>query len=746
MPGRGNLILAHDNALGKSTTLNDNGTPGVPEDDFYPTSTYRQQGPVTTDGYNMISTDDARKIPNEIIMAQWQTIAGENSIEFTGHITQTNNRGIINMLPSPKEVKISGDLDIWEDDEVLERRFVIDGSGKTLITGTISDDSLGTTGQDRRIQKTGSGVLVINVAAGANNHSGPEIVTMGNMHYASNDSLNVSTFTSTGYSANIRSTGGAVGVDVHPGGQTLATNTVFLGKIDPTSTGGLMLAATDAAVNLNFTLAGLTNVRNMSLAAPETGITYTGTYTPFNNQYRLGGGSGTLTLPNAQLSGARSLSVRNGGTVRLLGANSYSGATVIESKYTATNQIPGQNIVLDELVNPTLEVNTLANGGANSSIGASSNAAANLYLHAGTLKYVGTGSTTDRLFTIGTAGATLDASGTGAVVFSNTGAAVTADAADITGTLDDFSGNPNVISNVSNSRDVIIDMTIADPDPANPNTDFTGIPEACGVNGTNCIPALTSPIPPDVPEPVVVTGVSNNGKKIGINANYPFIYKENTRLVLGTVDRTLTLTGTNTQANILSPVISNSVKGGEVNIVKQGTGTWLLESVSTSTGATTVEAGTLGGNGGVGGALAVNSGATFAPGGTGGSAIGDFSVAGSFTLSSGAILAVQLGGTTAGSYDALSVTGAATLSGVLNLSTVSFSPAIGNQFTVLTAAGGITDSGLTISGLTGFTKSIVGNSLVLTKTAALSALVSVPEPSALVLMGLAMAFVGVRRK
>jgi fibronectin-binding autotransporter adhesin len=402
--------------------------------------------------------------------------------------------------------------------------------------------------------------------------------------------------------------------------------------------------------------------------------------------------------------------------------------------------------VLDQLVNPTLEVSTLANGGANSSIGASPNAAANLYIHAGTLKYVGAGSTTDRLFTIGTGGATLDASGTGAVVFSNTGAAVTADAADITGTLDDFAGNPNVIYNVSNSRDVVMGMAIADPDPTNPLTDFTGIPEKCGANGVNCIPALTSPLPPDVPKPVVVTGVSNNGKEIGLNADYPFVYKENTRLVLGAVARTLTLSGTNTQANILSPVISDSAKGGKVNIVKDGTGTWLLEGLNTSTGTTTVQAGTLGGNGGVGGALTVNSGATFAPGGTGASAIGDFSVGGSFTLNSGAVLAMQLGGTTAGSFDVLNVTGKATLGGVLNLSAVSFSPAVGNQFTLLTAVGGITDNGLTISGLTGFTKSIVGNSLVLTKTAALSALSSVPEPSALVLVGLAMMFAGVRRK
>jgi fibronectin-binding autotransporter adhesin len=456
-----------------------------------------------------------------------------------------------------------------------------------------------------------------------------------------------------------------------------------------------------------------------------------------------------LTLPNAQLSGAaRSLSVRNGGTVRLLGNNSYGGATVIESKYTQSNQeraaadsaTDAPEIFIDRLVAPTLEVNTLANGGANSSIGNSSNAAANLLIQGSTLKYVGTGHSTDRLFTIGTAGATLNASGTGAVNFTNTGAAASADAADITGTLDDFTLSPNVIANVSNSRDVIIGMTIADPDPANPMTDFTQAP--CAANGSNCIPATDTQTPP---QPTVVTGVSNDGKQVGISANYGFIYKENTRLVLGTVARTLTLSGTNAQANILSPVITNSAKGGVVNITKNGTGTWLLESVNTTTGVTTVDAGTLGGNGGVGGNLVVNTSGTFAPGGL--NTVGDFSVAGSFTLNTGGILGVQLAGTSPAQIDLLSVTGAATLSGALNVSLLSFSPALNSTYTVLTAAGGITDNGLTLTGAAGFQKQIVGNSLVLKYVGgALSALASVPEPSSMVLIGLAMMCLGSRRQ
>ena len=64
----------------------------------------------------------------------------------------------------------------------------------------------------------------------------------------------------------------------------------------------------------------------------------------------------------------------------------------------------------------------MAIGGAASSIGESSNVAANLVLNGGTLRYTGNGATTDRLFTLGASGGTLDASGTGPIVWSNTGA------------------------------------------------------------------------------------------------------------------------------------------------------------------------------------------------------------------------------------------------------------------------------------------------------------------------------------
>src|SRR5690606_21932166 len=72
-------------------------------------------------------------------------------------------------------------------------------------------------------------------------------------------------------------------------------------------------------------------------------------------------------------------------------------------------------------------VTSLADGDVASNIGASSNAAENLLLNRGTLQYTGGAVTTDRLFSIGSGGGTIESSGSGALNFSNTGSIVSVD-------------------------------------------------------------------------------------------------------------------------------------------------------------------------------------------------------------------------------------------------------------------------------------------------------------------------------
>ncbi len=353
------------------------------------------------------------------------------------------------------------------------------------------------------------------------------------------------------------------------------------------------------------------------------------------------GGTNPLTLsgPVELNGGAQNVSVITVGANSPLtisgqvarGGLIKNGAGTLTLSNTS-NPYSGQTFVRQGV----LSVGTIGNGGVAGNLGGGQPAANYLFLSGnavgdtGTLRYTGAGESTNRLFSLAGTGGTLDASGTGPLVFSATGSAVmTTPPTNLTGaTINATTGAITVSTAIA--AQLVVGSTLS----ANANIPAGTTITEVGVNYIRLSAATT-------------------------NATQQTAQTFTITLPAAVTSRTLTLTGSNAGLNTLFPLLANG-GGLSLGVAKTGTGTWVLTgnntysagttigggtlyanngistSSATGNGAVTVNSGgTLGGSGFVGGATTVNSGGTVRGGVNNGGTVDDLTVANNVTVNGG---------------------------------------------------------------------------------------------------------------
>ncbi|MDB6004578.1 MAG: hypothetical protein JWR15_1565 [Prosthecobacter sp.] len=466
------------------------------------------------------------------------------------------------------------------------------GTGALIFTGTFTNAgttaktlTLGGTSTDNNeiqsVLSNGSGTLSLTkanagtwVLSAVNTFTGNVSINQGILSVntlavaGQNSALgagSVLNFGNAGQTGTLLYTGAAVSTD-----RTINLNSAGTGS-----------ATIDASGTGSLTLTG--NVTNAATSGSKT-LTLNGTAT--NNEFR-------GIISDGGLGGVVAVTKGDTGTWILSGLNTFTGAVSINRA--------------------TLFVNTIADSGTASALGAGTTINLGNGAQPGILNYTGTGGSTNRalvLASASTGGGTITNNGTGALLFtgtfSNTGAAAKTFTLNGTNTganefqsiLTDSTGGAlsfvkagagtwtlsgaNTFSgSVSVNQGILTITTLAALGTG--TTINLGSAAQTGTLNYTGTGATTN-------RSIVLASTTTGGGTITNNGTGALIFT-GTVSNTGTGTKTLTLGGSNTGSNELQSILEDGT--GIVAFAKSDTSTWILSATNTYSGGTTLSAGTL---------------------------------------------------------------------------------------------------------------------------------------------------------
>ncbi len=552
------------------------------------------------------------------------------------------------------------------------------GAGAVTIGGTSNTISSRITASQTWTNNSANQLRITNAFAGPSTGSTPAALTIKNTSTGSVTFSNLLNDGAAGAVLSLVIESSGSGLVTMSGGNYSGGTTVKSGTITTSGSfgaGNLVLGDTtgsaSATANIN---SGTANSNNIVVQAGSSGTKTLGVNnaaTVLNGNIALGdiltlAATGTSTALNGVISGAGGLNKTSStGALVITGANTYTGATTIQGgtlSVDSLNSVSGPNhVATSNLGAPvTISNGTIAFGSTTVS---------------GTLKYTGSGETTDRVINMAgtTGGVTLDQSGTGLVKFTSaltaTGSGIktltltgsSAGSGEISGAVVENGGankvtktgtgtwtlsGANTYTGVTAVQNGNLRVTSLNSVSSGTSTSSLGAPITIA-NGTIALGSgattgqLTYIGSGETSDRVINLLGTTGGAILDASGTGALVLSSNLTAT-GAGIKTLTLQGSSAANNSIAKIVNNS--GTNItSVTKDGTGTWVLSATNTYTGATTVTNGKLIVSGSIASSsTTVGSGATFALSGSG--------AAGAVTVNSGSF---QLG--TAGTAGAVAI-------------------------------------------------------------------------------------------